>query len=247
VPFLLPLFFLVLSACETSTPPHEPARVVTQLTALLRDPSPDVRRTAALSLGKIAAPEATGPLVDGLKDADPEVREHCAWALGNIGEPALDAAGMALAGRLHDPVPAVAAAAAGAIGRMGGTQAIVELLTDALLRGSTAARRAAVFALAWLEAPSSFSALARALTDRDVAVRQGAVAALGEVGDPRAVPLRIERLRRDPDAGVRNEAAFRLGKFGDRSAVAALSAAQQDPKVKGWASWALTEIEQGPT
>lgn len=154
---------------------------------------------------------------------------------------------MALAGRLHDPFPTVALAAAVAIGRIGGTQTVVELLTDALLQGSTAARRAAVAGLAWLEAPSSFSALARALTDPDAAVRQGAVAALGELGNPRAVPLLIERLRRDADAGVRNEAAFRLGKFGDRSAVAALSAAQKDPKVKEWATWALTQIEQGPT
>jgi beta-lactamase regulating signal transducer with metallopeptidase domain len=52
-------------------------------------------------------------------------------------------------------------------------------------------------------------------------VRERAAAALGELGDHRAVPALIEALR-DEDAGVREHAATALRELGDRQAVPAL-------------------------
>src|SRR2546426_8150356 len=46
------------------SPPAGPDFVVSRLVASLNDPNPDVRRTAALSLGKIARPQATAALVE---------------------------------------------------------------------------------------------------------------------------------------------------------------------------------------
>ena len=50
---------------------------------LLQDPHPDVRRTAALSLGKIAESTSIPALVRSLNnDTDAQVREYSAWAIG---------------------------------------------------------------------------------------------------------------------------------------------------------------------
>ena len=75
--------------------------------------------------------------------------------------------------------------------------------------------RAAVEALTQLEAKSAYPILRGALTDPDPAVRQGALAALGELGDRRVLPDFQQRLLLDADPGVRTEAAYRLGKLGD--------------------------------
>jgi HEAT repeat protein len=215
------------------------------LLALLADPEPTVRTTAAQALGKIAAPDAVAPLLRSLDDADPAVRAMSAWALGRFGEDVLDQAGLELARRLDDPSPAVKQAAAQALGAVGGTQAIVELVIERLHGADVATRRAAVQALTWLESGSAHHALLTALGDPDAQVRQGAIAALGETVDPRSLPAIRDRLLKDADAGVRGEAAYRLGKFGDQAVLPALrTAATRDPdaSVRRWASWALEQI-----
>jgi HEAT repeat protein len=211
---------------------------------LLKDPSPDVRRTAALSLGKIALSEAVPALVQALRDRDPVVRQHSAWALGSIGEEAREKAAAALLTLLADPSPGVAETAGQAIGQLGASQPVVALLIKGLQQPAPNARRAAVRALAWLEAPSAYSALVQALGDSDALVRQGALAALGELGDSRAVSLMEGRLLHDPNEGVRSEAAFRLGKLGDQTVEASLRhAATTDSHegVRRWAAWALNQ------
>ena len=90
------------------------------------------------------------------------------------------------------------------------------------------------------------SALVQALSDPDAGVRQGAIAALGELADVRALPVIRDRLLKDPDGGVRSEAAFRLGKFGDRTVVPALrsaAAGDADAGVRRWATWAVQQIQ----
>lgn len=240
----------LLDGCSGNPSPSQPDIVVPRLIALLKDPSPDARRTAALSLGKIARPEAAGALVERLNDPDPLVRQYSAWALGSLGEAALDQAGLALVRRLGDPAPDVKAAAALALGNVGATQGMVELVTEALQEADPETRRAAVQALGWLETPSASVALVKALGDPDGKVRQGAIAALGELADPRALPFIQDLLARDSDAGVRSEAAFRLGKFGDQTALPALRSAtarDADPGVRRWASWALDQIQKPAT
>jgi HEAT repeat protein len=236
---------LLLGGCYGNQAATDPKSAAAPLIVLLQDQDPQVRVVAAQALGKIAVPDTAPALLRSLDDADPAVRAMSAWALGNLGEDALDQAGMELARRLDDPSPAVKQASARALGALGSTQTIIDLLTERLARSDVETRRAAVQALTWLEAGSAYHALIAALGDPDAQVRQGAVAALGEMVDPRSLPAIRDRLLKDPDAGVRSEAAYRLGKFGDRTIVPALrsaSARDQDDAVRRWASWALEQV-----
>lgn len=80
-----------------------------RLTELLTDSDPDVRRTAAESLGKIGERSAGDGLLAALKDHDPRVRAAAARSLGNLGD---GASGVLLAGRLADSSEAVRVASA---------------------------------------------------------------------------------------------------------------------------------------
>ena len=244
LPALLLFGFALGTGCQVEAPVGDPQNVTSRLVSLLQDPSRDVRRTAALSLGKIGHVAATTALVEALSDPDPQVREYSAWALGQIGEDVNDEAAVSLAGSLSDEQRAVKQAAAQALGKIGPRQPVIAILTQALAVGQSGSRRAAVEALAQLEAKSAYPVLRKALTDPDPAVRQGVLAALGELGDRRVLPDFRERLLFDVDPGVRTEAAYRLGKLGDPGDHAELQtldeAAQHDasPGVRLWAGWA---------
>jgi len=243
-PYVL-CFLLLLAGCWNQSPPADPAQQTSVLITLLDDTDPKTRTTAAQALGKIARPDTAPALLRSLHDTEPAVRAMSAWALGNLGEDVLDQAGLELAKRLDDPSPAVKQAAALALGNIGATHAIIELLSERLKFSDVETRRASVSALTWLEAGSAYPAVLAALNDPDAQVRQGAVAALGEMVDTRALPAIRDRLLNDSDAGVRGEAAYRLGKFGDQTVVAALHTAalsDPDPVVRRWASWALEQI-----
>ena len=68
---------------RAATPPPP---VPPDLTRLLADIEPRVRRRAALGVGRVGLPEGVQPLTAALKDADPEVRQMAAFALGLIGD-----------------------------------------------------------------------------------------------------------------------------------------------------------------
>ena len=77
-------------------------------------------------------------------------------------------------------------------------------------------------------------------------VRLAAVAALGELDDPRAVAALSKALREDPDPEVRRMAAWALGELEDPRGVPALVEAlrtDQSDEVRSTAAWALGEIE----
>lgn len=247
-PILFMLLLLGSAGCQAEAPVGNPQTVTARLVTLLQDPSPDVRRTAALSLGKIAHSAGTTALVEALSDPDSDVREYSAWALGQIGEDVNDAAAISLAGALGDERDSVKQAAALALGKIGPRPPVVAILAQALAVGETNSRRAVVEAFNQLEAKGAFPALRQALTDPDPVVRQGAVAALGELGDRRALPDFRERLLFDASPGVRAEAAYRLGKLGDPGDHAELQsldeAAQNDasPGVRVWAGRAKAYI-----
>ena len=220
--------------------------VSTRLMILLEDPDPDVRRTAALSIGKIAQPATEQALVQALKDPDPLVREYSAWALGQLGEVVDNATAMALVVSLSDKHVGVKMAAAQALGRLGPRQSVIELLNEAILVGKTESRYFAVEALMQLEGTSSYRVLLTALEDSNPGVRQAAVAGLGELGDVKALPALRKRLLKDVDMGVRTEAAYRLGKLGSRADLRSLNqamATDPDPLVHLWSVWAINNID----
>ena len=223
---------LLLTACIVSTDHREPTpeQVIPRLTAVLKDPNPELRRTAAQSLGKIARKEAVPALHEALRDPDAGVRRQAAWALGMIGEDALGPERSPLAALLFDADPAVRETAATALGLTGDTQVGIELLLEQLEEPGTPAdsKRLAAASLGGMEARSAVTGLTRLLADQDARVRRWAVAALGEIADEQAVKPLGMLLTKDPDAGVRLEAAFRLGKFGGAAARPALTAALTD-------------------
>ena len=90
------------------------------LVALLADPEPQLRRRAALALGRIGLPEGVTPLVSLLADPEVEVRQMSAFALGLLGD---ETATPALLGALDDPEPVVQGRAAEALGRIGAADA----------------------------------------------------------------------------------------------------------------------------
>lgn len=248
LPALLLIGFALGAGCQVEAPVGAPENVTARLVPLLRDPSRDVRRTAALSLGKIGHVAGATALVQALSDPDFQVREYSAWALGQIGEDVNNESAIRLAGVLSDERRSVRHAAAQALGKIGPRPPVIAILTQALAAGESDSRRAAVESLAQLEARSAYPALRKALTDQDPAVRQGALAALGELGDRRVLADFRERLLFDVDPGVRTEAAYRLGKLGDPGDHAELQtldeAAGNDasPGVRLWAGWARTHI-----
>lgn len=239
------LSLMVQAACVRGSQPHEPPEVRDTLVALLDDPQPDVRRAAAMSLGKLGLADAAGPLIGALDDPDARVRAFSAEALGALGERVRDQAALPLAGRLGDPSDSVKRAAALGLAAIGGTQAAVELVVESLRDPAAETRAAAALALGGLEARSAFSALVTASRDSDGRVRQAAVSALGELADRRALPWFRERLVSDALPGVRSEAAYRLGKLGVADDEAVLrGVAEADPagSVRWWAEWAARQI-----
>ena len=202
--FELPLPAPVLTAPKKRAAPPPPPSAVPDLTKLVADPEPRVRRRAALAIGRVGLKEGIPALTSALADTDPEMRQIAAFALGLIGDVAASAAVVPL---LTDAVPMVRGRAAEALGLMGATDAAaaigrmaVEYAANPALAGmgpddeqwpATAeleAFKLGIFALVRLRA---YDALASAVLDqsgRPVSTWWPVAYALQRVEDPRAAP-----------------------------------------------------------
>ena len=223
--------------------------MVQTLATLMEDPSPDVRRTAALSLGKIAHPNGISAMIKGLRDGDPQVREYSAWGLGQFGTELTDEGAFALIGALGDNVPENKQVAASALGQIEPKEEHVQLLKEVLTIAEVGTRKAVLQVLKDFDTPAAYKLFVKALKDSDPRVRQAAVAGLGELADRKARPLLRKRLRKDSDEGVRTEAAYRLGKLGDKADKRSLKKAvksDSSSQVQIQAEWALQQIEPTP-
>src|SRR5580765_6874636 len=76
-------------------------------------------------------------------------------------------------------------------------------------------------------AEAAVDALVTALKDTDAGVRRQAAAALGDIGNARAVTGLIDALK-DADPDVRQHALSALGEIGDRRAVTAIAGLLKD-------------------
>jgi len=200
-----------------------------------------IRRDMARYIGELRYAKATPDLIDKLqKDADPEVRSACAYALGNIGAKFAVGPLREVMENRKEEMP-VRLAAAVALGQMGNEQGI-KFLIDQLKSSDEKVRAAAVEALRTIGKPAT-RLLIEAAQSKDSLQRWGAVAALGETGDPKAVPILLKALR-DEDENVRAVAAASLGKLryarAARQLVQAL--ADKSERVQAHAEWALENI-----
>ena len=219
------------------------------LITLLEDRDASIRRTAAETLGKIGDQKAEPFLQRALHDSDPAVREAAARGLGRL--PAVKmGAGTELVALLRDSDLPVRHAAAQALGGGEGISVSIPALAELLASPDPTVRQAAGHALLLVDAGEAFAALSKGTTDADPIVRQWTVAALGELGDARAVPVLLDRLRHDSIAGVRAEAAYRLRFVGDGVITAELETiVQRDNNldVKRWVGKSLMDSRRSPT
>ena len=229
---------LFLAGCIQDSPPSSSDLAVSLLMELLHDERPEMRRTAAESLGKIGDPRAIDTILPLIQDPAPVVREASVLAMGRLKLTATDQVIALLTQALKDPVESVRQAAVVAIGEIEPAPRLLEPVIGLLRSSDTAIRRSAVRALLQIDSSQSIAALVAAGRDSDADVRQGIVAAVGEWGGPAVSPWLRERLAQDPSPGVRTEAAYRLGILNDAATRAALETAavtDADSGVRRWA------------
>ncbi len=179
----------------------------------LEHPDEEVRREATAAVGRLgpsaAASEALAQRV--LTDPNPDVRQLAALSLGRVYvEEARDVVLEVLTAATGDDRPAVAAAAATSLGRLGGPEAEA-LLRDLLLADPPEeVAVATVEALGQLGAASAVPELtAKAAAGATVGLRRAAVSALGAIGTPAAIEALSARAD-DEDPYVRAEARRQL-------------------------------------
>lgn len=211
--------------------------------ALLDDPDALTRQAVERALG-LAGARALPALRHALSHPSQRVRTRVAEALAQLGDPAVDAAIAGLAGQRPEQriaaartlgalraergaealsvrlqrdgdsgVRVAAALALGLIGQIGSTQA-VEALEQAAASESAAVRSAVAQALGAARAVQSLTTLLRLLGDSEPRVRASAAAALGMLGDDRAVAALQER-RDDQDPWTQNAVVLSLRRLGN--------------------------------
>ena len=206
----------------------------------------EVRRAAAVALGRIGDSRATSALVETLSDESLTV--DAAHALGQIGDPqavdgllnllgsedasirqsavsALNAVippsmSQRIIPLLHDPDPNVRESAvkiAGYFGYPEAADALFELSRDPNER----VRCAAIEHLPFVEDDRAFDVLVNALKEETTSVRAAAARALGNMDSPQVVAQLSEGLS-DGDVWVRYFSARALGRRRDKGSIEAL-------------------------
>lgn len=224
-----------------------PAPIHPDLTVLLGESDPRLRRRAAIAIGRVGLPEGVDPLIERLDDPDPDVRTMVAFSLGLLGDRrAADPLLRALTG---DTSPWVRGRAADALGRLGDAQhagaiarqaravidsgALTGIADDDLgypMAPEVEEFRLALYALTRLK---SWDGLASAVLDGSAQPRSRwwpVAYALQRVEDARAVPALLT-LARSPGADTAAFAARGLGALKAAEGVDAL-VALADPKAR---------------
>jgi HEAT repeat protein len=229
------------------TTPESPAKITERLIVLLKDPQPDIRRTAALSLGKISEAQSISALMSALSDPDEEVRQWSAWALGNLADSLPKEALVSLVQHVADHSESVRQAVVLALSHTTISEEVLQVLAEAYTISTHATQLTIIQTLAQFEFPFAYELFILALQSQDPFIRQTAIAGLGELGDPRGLLVMRTHLLQDSNVGVRSEAAFRLGKLGGPADIPALHKARDTdptPNVHLWAIWSLSQIRE---
>ena len=233
------------------------------LVALLADREPQLRRRAALAIGRIGLSDGIIPLVSSLTDPEVEVRQMSAFALGLLGD---ETATPALLNALDDPEPVVQGRAAEALGRIGAVDAAPAI--GALVRTHVTAAfdldpddlsfplspeieafRLGLYALGALKAYEPLADAVLQENGQPVLWWWPVVYALQQTGDPRALDALVTLAAVQGSVGVAF-AARGLGEIGDTNAPVAAEALlglldldRRDERVIATAIRALARIE----
>ena len=200
------------------------------LTGLLADPDAGVRQAAVEALGALGDPGAVEP-ISRLMQTEPASRDDAATPVRAAAARALGRLGgasiPALAGAIHDRHPKVREAAVEALGVIGGPQ-VVPALAVALRDDRSQLRQAAAKALAVIGGDEARNTLLTVLNHKDPATRATVVQALADLGDMRSVSELAAALR-DREKAVRERTVAALGRLGSGEAAEALLGAFEGP------------------
>ena len=217
---------------KKNAPPPPPV-VTPDLTKLVLDPDPRIRRRAALAVGRVGLPDGAAAVQPLLTDADPDVRQMAAFALGLLAD---KTAVPALTTALQDADARVrgrAAEALGLIGDAGSAEAVGQMVSAYIKAGAIAslspddeqwpktpeadAVRLGLFALV---RQKGYEPLASAITDASgrVPAWWPVAFALQRIGDARAVSA-LRQLAQTSGRYTRSFAARGLGGYKDAASV----------------------------
>lgn len=195
-------------------PPSDP-RVVGPLREMLRDPSPNLRASAAEALGRLHVREAV-PALTALLNDEEWVVFSAVTALAEIGDPEGLAPLLTLAGRGDDAARAAAVEALARLDRDGSTlPALLDLAAEAKPELRSALVKALVTLAERVEAPvwtrldreAWLTILTEACREADREVRLAAITGLGRLGDPRGARVVLDAYEAWPDGGEEVEDA----------------------------------------
>jgi cyclophilin family peptidyl-prolyl cis-trans isomerase/HEAT repeat protein len=187
------------------------------LEVLIEDENPRVRERAAFACGLLKNRSAIPFLAAHLQDDDDQVRARTVEALGRVGGEML---GEKIRPLLADPAEEVRCKAALALWRLDDRGAVPDLIA-ALDGAGGEFLHSLGYTLMRLATPECFETFQALLEQSDPEVRANAVRGLGNLQEPRALPI-LQRSLRDPDRRVVVEAVRALEKVGDKTAAGAL-------------------------
>lgn len=164
-------------------------RVYHALLSALRDESQAIRFEAITALGRIGEPSFVNSLQWSLNDPDPMIRVNAIWALGQIGGPEVI---KPLILSMADSEKQVRIKAVEIVISMGDT-ALPEL-RKAINGRNQLIRQNVINVLGKTKQTDLVPEIINALGDPVTTVRENAIWALGNIGDPRAIPC-LEKIR----------------------------------------------------
>ena len=180
---------------------------------------------AANALGQIGDPRATDGLLNLVGSSDASTRQAAVSALNSLAPPPSAERILPL---LHDADPNVRESAVKIAGYFGYAESAGELLM--LSRDeSEVVRSVAVEHLPYIEDKRAFDVLVQAIREDTPQVRAAAARALGNMDEPEAIPHLIEALA-DDDVWVRYFSARALGRRRSENSVKALERVVENEK-----------------
>ena len=211
--------------------------------AMLNDPDHVVREWCAAALEAVKSQDAAPALVLAMKnDSSKDVRLRAAVALRSIG------ATEALRDLLSHSEPETRGMAVTGLAKIRHRQSLPDVVRLMQDEDAEVRRRAAAFVgEAFTTEPAcsdALSCLARALQDKEGAVRCEALKSLGKIKGEEACDLALRALK-DQDWNVRYTAVTTLGEIGHNKALEPLVEVmfgREDEEMRAWAAWSLGEI-----
>ncbi|MBZ0285113.1 MAG: HEAT repeat domain-containing protein [Anaerolineae bacterium] len=218
---------MVMKLSDTSVP---------YLQEAIHDPNMGVRKVAA-DLMKAKGKRVTKEVMALLDDDTTAVRFFAAQILGGNDTPT---AVQGLIRRLSDPIAVVRQAAADALGETADPAAVPALI--ATLSDSNPAVGEAVFNALLQIGSRAVPELVDALPNTDRDTRRDIANLLGQIGDPRAVPM-LARTLWDKEPSVMQAALRAFQMIGEGAIPGLITLLQhKDEKLRIAAAWALGEI-----